>query len=264
MAIVMLLFMRQTSMRGEVPPFIMELPAYHAPQFRSLMIHLWDKLKHYVKKACTIIVASSIVIWFLSHFAWDWSYLEDELMNRSILADIGNFLLWICTPMGFGLQLSEFGWVFRRRGGHGPHREGERHLHLLRAGRGDRRGRRGRRRRRRRERYRRGRHADAADGHHLAGADRVLRVQYAHGALFRGGRRSSRARRRRASSNSRSPSGCSHRTSRPPASTSCSAGRGRSRSSSCSSPRSSHSSSCGIKASSVSAGKGRRLPAAKE
>ena len=112
MAIVMLLFMRQTSMRGEVPPFIMELPAYHAPQFRSLMIHLWDKLKHYVKKACTIIVASSIVIWFLSHFAWDWSYLEDELMNRSILADIGNFLLWICTPMGFGLQLSEFGWVF--------------------------------------------------------------------------------------------------------------------------------------------------------
>ena len=59
MAIVMVAFMRQTSMRGEVAPFIMELPAYHAPQFRNLMAHLWDKLKHYIKKAFTIILASS-------------------------------------------------------------------------------------------------------------------------------------------------------------------------------------------------------------
>ena len=115
MAIVMLLFMRQTSMRGEVPPFIMELPAYHAPQFRSLMIHLWDKLKHYVKKACTIIVASSIVIWFLSHFSWEWRYLEDEMMNESILHDVGCFVQWICTPMGFGYNgeaMRSYGWVF--------------------------------------------------------------------------------------------------------------------------------------------------------
>ncbi len=110
MAIVMLLFMRQTSMRGEVPPFIMELPAYHVPQFRSLMIHLWDKLKHYVKKACTIIVASSIVIWFMQSFAWDFTLVED--INDSILADIGHFVTWICTPMGFGLQLGTYGWVF--------------------------------------------------------------------------------------------------------------------------------------------------------
>ena len=115
MAIVMLLFMRQTSMRGEVAPFIMELPAYHAPQFRSLMIHLWDKLKHYIKKACTIIVASSIVIWFLSHFSWEWQYLEDELMNQSILHDVGCFVQWICTPMGFGYNseaMRTYGWVF--------------------------------------------------------------------------------------------------------------------------------------------------------
>ena len=117
MAVLMVLFMRQTSMRGEVAPFIMELPSYHVPQFRNLMAHLWDKLKHYIKKAFTIILASSIVIWFLSNFNWEWECLtvaEDEIsrMNESILHDIGSFFMWICTPMGFGLQLGQYGWVF--------------------------------------------------------------------------------------------------------------------------------------------------------
>lgn len=115
MAVIMVAFMRQTSMRGEVAPFIMELPAYHTPQFHNLMVHLWDKLKHYLKKAFTIIVASAIVIWFLSHFSWEWKYLPDEQMNESILHDIGAFVQWICTPMGFGYNsplLREFGWVF--------------------------------------------------------------------------------------------------------------------------------------------------------
>jgi len=108
-AVVTVAFMRQTSMRGEVPPFIMELPAYHAPQFRNLMLHLWDKLKHYIKKAFTIILASSIVIWFLSNFSWSWQLVGIE---DSILYNIGTFVQWICTPMGFGLQLGKFGWVF--------------------------------------------------------------------------------------------------------------------------------------------------------
>ena len=115
MAVLMVAFMRQTTMRGEVSPFIMELPAYHTPQFHNLMVHLWDKLKHYIKKAFTIIVASAIVIWFLSHFSWEWKYLEDARMNESILHDIGAFVQWICTPMGFGYNTSamrEFGWVF--------------------------------------------------------------------------------------------------------------------------------------------------------
>ena len=47
-AIISIIIMRSTTMRGEVPPFIMELPAYHRPQFKSLMIHLWDKLKHFI------------------------------------------------------------------------------------------------------------------------------------------------------------------------------------------------------------------------
>ena len=115
MAVITVALMRQTTMRGEVPPFIMELPAYHAPQFHNLMVHLWDKLKHYIKKAFTIIVASAIVIWFLSHMSWEWHYLPDERMNESILHDIGAFVSWICTPMGFGYNtavMRETGWVF--------------------------------------------------------------------------------------------------------------------------------------------------------
>ena len=110
-AIVTVLLMRNTTMRGDVPPFIMELPSYHLPQFKSLMIHLWDKLKHYIEKAFTIILASTIVIWFLSHFTWDWKLVEDAEMNLSILASLGKLMQPIFTPLGFGSQLSAFGWV---------------------------------------------------------------------------------------------------------------------------------------------------------
>lgn len=111
-AIASVILMKATTMKGEVAPFIMELPAYHAPQFKNLMIHLWDKAKHFVKKAFTIILASTIVIWFLSHFSFGWRYLSDELMNESILAGIGQFVQPLFTPLGFGSQLGEWGWVF--------------------------------------------------------------------------------------------------------------------------------------------------------
>lgn len=111
-AICAILLMRNTTMKGEVPPFIMELPAYHAPQFKNLMIHLWDKLKHFIKKAFTIILVSTIAIWFFSHFSWSWNYLPDEEMNNSILANLGQLIQPLFTPLGFGSQLGAFGWVF--------------------------------------------------------------------------------------------------------------------------------------------------------
>lgn len=112
-AIVAVIIMRNTTMRGAVPPFIMELPNYHRPQFKSLMIHLWDKLKHFIKKAFTIILVSTILIWFLSHFSWNWSFLEDEAMDQSILAGIGQLFTPLFTPLGFGSQLSyKFSWIF--------------------------------------------------------------------------------------------------------------------------------------------------------
>lgn len=111
-AIISVLLMRKTTLKGEVPPFIMELPSYHMPQFKSLMIHLWDKAKHFVKKAFTIILASSIIVWALSHFSWNWTFLADEQINESILASLGQFLQPIFTPLGFGSQLGSWGWVF--------------------------------------------------------------------------------------------------------------------------------------------------------
>lgn len=111
-AILAVLFMRNTTLKGETPPFIMELPAYHAPQFKNLMIHLWDKAKHFLKKAFTIIVASTIVIWVLSHFSFSWGFLEDEQVNESIIAQLSMLVQPIFTPLGFGSQLGTYGWVF--------------------------------------------------------------------------------------------------------------------------------------------------------
>jgi len=108
-AICAVLFMRHTTLKGDAAPFIMELPQYHWPQFKSLMIHLWDKAKHFVKKAFTIILASTIIIWFLSNFGWNWHMVE---MEDSILASIGQLIQPLFTPLGFGSQLKAFGWVF--------------------------------------------------------------------------------------------------------------------------------------------------------
>ena len=123
-AIITILIMRHTTMKGDTPPFIMELPTYHLPQFKSLMVHLWDKLKHYIEKAFTIILASTIVIWFLSSFNWGYEFLteiiidgEEEIvanlrMNESILAGIGSLIAPLFAPLGFGSNLSDFAWVF--------------------------------------------------------------------------------------------------------------------------------------------------------
>lgn len=111
-AIAAVILMRATTMRGEVPPFIMELPTYHVPQPKNLAAHLWDKTKHFVKKAFTIILASTILIWFVSHFSWTWQFLADEQMGQSILAGIGGLIQPLFTPLGFGSQLKAFGWVF--------------------------------------------------------------------------------------------------------------------------------------------------------
>ena len=109
-AIIAVLLMRNTTLKGDPAPFIMELPAYHWPQFKSLMIHLWDKAKHFVKKAFTIILASTIVIWFLSSFGWNWQMVES--IDTSILGSLGQLIQPIFTPLGFGSQLNALGWVF--------------------------------------------------------------------------------------------------------------------------------------------------------
>ena len=111
-AVISVLAMRSTTLKGETPPFIMELPAYHPPRFKSLILLLWDKAKHFIKKAFTIILASTIIIWVLTHFDFSWKLLEDDQINQSILAQLGMLFQPLFTPMGFGSQLGQFGWVF--------------------------------------------------------------------------------------------------------------------------------------------------------
>ncbi len=111
-AILTVILMKTTTMKGDAAPFIMELPNYRLPQFKSLMLLMWDKAKHFIQKAFTIILASTIIIWFVSHFSFDWKFLEDSQMNNSILAGFGKLIQPLFTPLGFGSQLNEWGWVF--------------------------------------------------------------------------------------------------------------------------------------------------------
>lgn len=113
-AIIFALFMKLFSKDQYVSPFIMELPAYHLPQPRNVAAHLWEKLKHYVIKAATIIAASLIVIWFLSNFSWAfWNGLVD--IQDSILADIGKVIGYLFYPMGFAWDVTpgnEPAWIY--------------------------------------------------------------------------------------------------------------------------------------------------------
>lgn len=111
-ALIAVILMRETTLKGDMPPFIMELPAYHMPQFKNLMMLLWDKAKHFIQKAFTIILASTIVIWIISHFNFSWTYLTDDKMDQSILGGLGQLMQPLFTPLGFGSQLNKFGWVF--------------------------------------------------------------------------------------------------------------------------------------------------------
>lgn len=111
-AVLSVLIMRGTTLKGDVPPFIMELPAYRRPRFKNLMLHLWDKAKHFVKKAFTVIFASTVIIWLMSHLSFDWHYLPDGSMNLSMLASLGKFIQPLFAPLGFGSQIGTYGWVF--------------------------------------------------------------------------------------------------------------------------------------------------------
>ena len=109
-AIIAAIIMKAFNKNYEAPPFIMELPSYHAPQFKNLMAHLWEKLKHFVIKASTIITAAIILIWFLSNFGWAfWNGMVDDI-EASILASIGKALKYFFYPLGWAQGVD--GWKF--------------------------------------------------------------------------------------------------------------------------------------------------------
>ncbi len=100
------IILKKTKMfAGEPAPFVMELPAYHLPAVGSVLRSMWERGWSFIKKAGTIILLSTIILWFLMSFGWvDGSFgmLEAKQLNSSILASIGNAIAWIFIPLGFG------------------------------------------------------------------------------------------------------------------------------------------------------------------
>jgi len=90
---------------GDPAPFVMELPAYHLPTLKNVLRSTWERGWSFIKKAGTIILLSTIVVWFTSYFGWvDGSFrmLAEEEMEFSILAYIGKAFAWLFAPLGWG------------------------------------------------------------------------------------------------------------------------------------------------------------------
>ena len=90
---------------GEPAPFVMELPTYHWPTLGNVLRSMWERGWSFIKKAGTIILLSTILVWFLSRFGIAdgvFRMLEEEELESSILARVGNAIAWIFKPVGFG------------------------------------------------------------------------------------------------------------------------------------------------------------------
>ncbi len=106
------IILKKTKMfAGDPAPFVMELPAYHWPTVGNVLRSVWERGWSFIKKAGTIILLSTIVLWFLMSFGWTdggFGMLEAEQLNDSILAKIGSAIAWIFIPLGW-TQAGE-GW----------------------------------------------------------------------------------------------------------------------------------------------------------
>jgi ferrous iron transport protein B len=90
---------------GDPAPFVMELPAYHWPTVGTVLRSMWERGWSFIKKAGTIILLSTILVWFLSYFGFvdgSFTMLEEDQLDQSILAAVGGAICWIFTPLGFG------------------------------------------------------------------------------------------------------------------------------------------------------------------
>ena len=103
------IMLRKTRMfAGEATPFVMELPAYHLPRAKSVLMSAWERVRSYIVKAGTVIFLSSIAIWFLNNFGFyggTFGMLDPEMegfMDHSLMAGVGNALAWMFAPLGFG------------------------------------------------------------------------------------------------------------------------------------------------------------------
>ncbi|MCR5046984.1 MAG: ferrous iron transporter B [Treponema sp.] len=100
------IMLKKTKMfAGNPAPFVMELPAYHMPTLGNVLRSMWERGWSFIKKAGTIILLSTIVIWFLTFFGWTdegFGMLSEDQLDSSILAKIGGAVAWIFAPLGWG------------------------------------------------------------------------------------------------------------------------------------------------------------------
>ena len=100
------IMLKKTKMfAGDPAPFVMELPAYHWPTLGNVLRSMWERGWSFIKKAGTIILLSTIFVWFTSYFGWvdgTFQMLSDEQIDCSILAKIGSAIAWIFAPLGWG------------------------------------------------------------------------------------------------------------------------------------------------------------------
>ena len=101
-ALVVAAILKRTMFKGMSSPFVMELPAYHWPTVGNILRSMWERGWSFIKKAGTIILLSTIVLWFLMGFGWEGgSFGMVEELNNSILAKIGSAIAWIFAPLGW-------------------------------------------------------------------------------------------------------------------------------------------------------------------
>ena len=100
------IMLKKTKMfAGDPAPFVMELPAYHWPTVGNVLRSMWERGWSFIKKAGTIILLSTIAVWFTTYFGWaedGFRMLSEEEIDCSILAHIGSLIAWIFAPLGWG------------------------------------------------------------------------------------------------------------------------------------------------------------------
>ena len=100
------IMLKKTKMfAGDPAPFVMELPAYHWPTLGNVLRSMWERGWSFIKKAGTIILLSTIFVWFTTYFGWaedGFRMLSEEEIDCSILAHIGSLIAWIFAPLGWG------------------------------------------------------------------------------------------------------------------------------------------------------------------
>ena len=100
------IMLKKTKMfAGDPAPFVMELPAYHWPTLGNVLRSMWERGWSFIKKAGTIILLSTIFVWFTTYFGWvdgTFRMLDESEIQSSILAAIGGVIAWIFKPLGWG------------------------------------------------------------------------------------------------------------------------------------------------------------------